>query len=140
MNNDFDRRLKPSNDGTDFVIGSYIYLAIPSTSNPTFKIMMKEVRFWSPMRTIPDLIYFQNRDLTSFNPVNLWAYWKIERDVYDLKSLIDKSPNGFGNPAIYNINDNWISNPDPNFAICGYLTVKGSSGGCSVESKLHINS
>jgi len=55
---------------------------------------MKEIRIWSPQRAVHDLFHYKNRDLSSHHAANLWAYWKIEKNIYDLANFIDKSPNG----------------------------------------------
>eukprot|EP00347_Sterkiella_histriomuscorum_P021781 403332787 len=132
VNQQVQSQRKNSEDGGQLQLLTTMYLAVPEISTTTFSIYMKEIRFWTPMRPIHDLLYFQNRDLSWFNAVNLFGYWKIEKDIYNLKRLVDKCPYYYGQHEITNNNYNWISNPDGSFRICTYKT-QGSS--CSAETQ-----
>lgn len=118
-------------------------IIIPSTielaradSGATFGVMMHEFRVWATERTRYDLFNYRKTDLTKYRPVALVAYWQFQKDIYNLGTIYERSPNGFGKSAkILNSAPQWIST---GITLCAHLNYFDGSN-CVSECKTYRN-
>lgn len=86
--------------------GRDIYLANKDTGEAAnVKLYMKEIRIWTSWRTQHDLQFNKHLYLDKYYPAYLEAYWKIEYDPKNFKSIKDFSINNLGKQELINEND-----------------------------------